>query len=113
MPAIDSASRSLCIVLHETLNLSASSLQDRNFRAELRNLPLWTAQGDKVPLASLARFRVAPGPDRIQRQNRGTSIWVGARYEEGNRQDYMNTSPQMIVALLRQLVGAAGVQVMQ
>ena len=46
--------------------------------------------------------------------------WVGLIYREGHvnndtymfkdRQDYMNTSPQMIVALLRQLTGAAGVR---
>jgi HAE1 family hydrophobic/amphiphilic exporter-1 len=57
--------------------------------SQLRNLPLWTAEGEKVPLASLATFRITPGPERIQRDNRMTSVWVGARYEEGNRQDYM------------------------
>ena len=45
--------------------------------------------------------------------------WVGMIWREGavdpetytlvNRQDYMNTAPQMIVALLRQLVGVVGV----
>ncbi len=45
--------------------------------------------------------------------------WVGMIWREGSvdletytlvkRQDYMNTAPQMIVALLRQLVGAMGV----
>lgn len=72
--------REMRLTLDETAEESLS---------QLRNLPLWTADGQKVPLASLADFRVVPGPDRIQRQNRVTSIWVGARYEEGNRQDYM------------------------
>jgi len=46
--------------------------------------------------------------------------WVGMIWREGavnaetytlvKRQDYMNTSPQMIIALLRQLVGAVGVK---
>ena len=46
--------------------------------------------------------------------------WVGMIFLEGNvnqttytftrRQDYMNTSPQMIIALLRQLTGAMGVR---
>lgn len=46
--------------------------------------------------------------------------WVGMIYREGHvntnsytflrRHDYMNTSPQMILALLRQLVGAVGVR---
>ena len=45
--------------------------------------------------------------------------WVGMIWREGavdpetytlvKRQDYMNTAPQMIIALLRQLVGVAGV----
>lgn len=56
--------------------------------AQLRTLPLWTDGGEKVPLASLADFQVRPGPERIQRDNRQTNVWVGARYEEGNREDY-------------------------
>jgi HAE1 family hydrophobic/amphiphilic exporter-1 len=57
--------------------------------AQLRNLPLWTPDGTKVPLASLASFTVTGSPDHIQRDNRVTSVWVGARYEEGTREDYM------------------------
>jgi HAE1 family hydrophobic/amphiphilic exporter-1 len=79
--------REMRLTLDETADESLS---------QLRNLPLWTTDGEKVPLASLANFRVVPGPDRIQRQNRVTSIWVGARYEEGNRQDYV---PMVTAAL--------------
>ena len=57
--------------------------------SQLHTLPVWTSEGDKIPLASLAEFRVAPGPDRIQRDNRRTSIWVGARYDEGTMDDYL------------------------
>ena len=64
--------------------------------AQLRNLPLWTADGAKIPLASLADFRTAPGPERIQRENRMTSVWVGARYKEGTASDYV---PQVRAAL--------------
>jgi HAE1 family hydrophobic/amphiphilic exporter-1 len=56
--------------------------------SHLRNLPIWTG-GGKIPLASLAEFRETPGPERIQRSNRLTSIWVGARYEKGNRKNYI------------------------
>ncbi|MCU0304384.1 MAG: efflux RND transporter permease subunit [Thermoanaerobaculales bacterium] len=56
---------------------------------QLHTLPVWTADGDKIPLASLAEFRVEPGPDRIQRDNRRTSVWVGARYDEGTMDDYL------------------------
>lgn len=57
--------------------------------AQLHNLPLWTTGGQRVPLAALANFRTAPGPERIQRDNRRTSLWVGARYEEGTREEYV------------------------
>jgi HAE1 family hydrophobic/amphiphilic exporter-1 len=57
--------------------------------SQLRMLPLWTADGEKVPLASLAEFRVKQGAERIQRDQRQTSVWVGARYDEGTREDYL------------------------
>ncbi|MHC4945354.1 MAG: efflux RND transporter permease subunit [Planctomycetota bacterium] len=57
--------------------------------SQLENLPLWTEEGEKIPLASLAEFRAEPGPQRIERENRLTSIWVGARYEEGTVEDYL------------------------
>jgi HAE1 family hydrophobic/amphiphilic exporter-1 len=57
--------------------------------SQLHNLPVWTDDGDKIPLASMAEFRVAPGPERIQRDNRKTGVWVGARYEEGTIDDYL------------------------
>jgi HAE1 family hydrophobic/amphiphilic exporter-1 len=57
--------------------------------SQLRNLPLWTADGEKVPLASIAEFRETPGAERIQRDDRLTSLWVGARYEEGTHEQYM------------------------
>jgi HAE1 family hydrophobic/amphiphilic exporter-1 len=57
--------------------------------SQLQNLPLWTAEGEKVPLASIANFRETPGAERIQRDERLTSLWVGARYEEGTREQYM------------------------
>ncbi len=56
---------------------------------QLRNLPLWTETGAKIPLAAVADFREVPGAERIQRDNRLTSVWVGARYEEGTREQYM------------------------
>jgi HAE1 family hydrophobic/amphiphilic exporter-1 len=57
--------------------------------SQLHNLPLWTENGQKVPLASLASFRQIPGASHIQRENRKTSVWVSARYEEGSREQYL------------------------
>jgi HAE1 family hydrophobic/amphiphilic exporter-1 len=57
--------------------------------SQLRNLPIWTDEGEKVPLASMAEFYERPGAEQIHRDNRLTSVWVGARYEEGTREQYM------------------------
>ncbi|HXV13327.1 MAG TPA: efflux RND transporter permease subunit [Candidatus Krumholzibacteria bacterium] len=57
--------------------------------AQLRNLPIWTEEGEKIPLASLATFDEKPGEQWINRDNRLTSVWVGARFEEGTREDYI------------------------
>lgn len=57
--------------------------------SQLRNLPLWTDEGEKIPLASLAEFNAVPGPEEINRDNRVTSVWVSARYKEGTREDYI------------------------
>jgi len=57
--------------------------------SQLSNLPLWTADGEKVPLAAVADFNEVPGAERIHRDDRLTSLWVGASYEEGTREDYI------------------------
>ncbi len=56
---------------------------------QLQNLPLRTLDGESVPLASVANLRTVPGARTIRRDDRKTSIWVGAQYEEGTRRDYM------------------------
>ena len=63
--------------------------QETESLSQLSTLPVWTADGAKIPLASLASFRLAPGPERIQRDNRQTNVAVGARYEEGTIEDYL------------------------
>jgi len=57
--------------------------------SQLRNLPLRTAAGEKVPLAAVARLTEREGRESIQRDNRLTSMWVTARYTSGTREDYM------------------------
>jgi HAE1 family hydrophobic/amphiphilic exporter-1 len=57
--------------------------------SQLRNLPIWTEEGEKIPLASLATFEEKPGDQWINRDNRLTSVWVGARFENGTREDYI------------------------
>jgi HAE1 family hydrophobic/amphiphilic exporter-1 len=57
--------------------------------SQLVHLPVWTDAGEKVPLASMASFNEVPGAREIHRDDRLTSAWVGARYEEGTREEYM------------------------
>jgi HAE1 family hydrophobic/amphiphilic exporter-1 len=57
--------------------------------SQLTNLPLWTDDGEKVPLASMASFQEVPGAEHIMRDDRLTSIWAGAGYEEGSREEYL------------------------
>jgi hydrophobic/amphiphilic exporter-1 (mainly G- bacteria), HAE1 family len=69
---------------------------DNESIAQLANLPLHTATGAEVPLASVADINIKPGREHIQRDNRLTSVWVNARYEEGTSAQYM---PQVTAAL--------------
>ena len=68
--------------------LTLDEKQDESM-VQLRNLPLQLPDGKNIPLGSVAEFRVVPGSERIQREDRMTSVWVGARYEDGNRQEWM------------------------
>ena len=63
--------------------------QDVESLSQLHNLAMWTAGGEKVPLAALARFEEVRGPARIDREARKTSVWVGAEYQEGTREEYL------------------------
>jgi HAE1 family hydrophobic/amphiphilic exporter-1 len=56
--------------------------------AQLHHLPLRLPDGSTIPLASVAQFKVVKGAERIQRDDRMTSVWVGGRYEEGTRQEW-------------------------
>lgn len=59
---------------------------------QLRSLPVTQARegGTRIPLATVAEFTVAKGPDTIQRDNRITGVWVGARFDEGEQGDYVD-----------------------
>jgi len=56
---------------------------------QLQNLVLRTPDGEKIPLAAVADFNQEAGRERIQRDNRMTSIWVNARYSEGTSEQYI------------------------
>jgi len=63
--------------------------RDQQTLSDLQNLPVLNTDGKKIPLASMATFSIAPGPERIRRENRMTGVWVGARYEEGTMGKYL------------------------
>ncbi len=62
--------------------------RDRESLSQLRNLRMQLDDGSTVPLASIADFRVVPGATRINRDERRTSVWVSARYEEGTKEEH-------------------------
>jgi len=68
-------------------------------RSQLSNLPLWTRDGDKVALASVADVEERRGAERIQRDERMTSVWVGAQYRDGTREDYMPAVQQALASM--------------
>ncbi len=57
--------------------------------SQLTNLPLRSGSGEDVPLAAVAEFNQVPGRERIQRDNRLTSVWVNARYGKGTREEFL------------------------
>jgi HAE1 family hydrophobic/amphiphilic exporter-1 len=63
--------------------------QDHESLGQLRNLPLQVGDGKTIPLATVADFVVVPGAERIQRNQRVTNVWVGARFDKGTREEYM------------------------
>ncbi|MEQ8279224.1 MAG: efflux RND transporter permease subunit [Deltaproteobacteria bacterium] len=62
--------------------------QKRESVAQLENLNLLSEDGEAVPLASVSKVALVKGPKRIQRDARMTSVWVGARYEEGTKEEH-------------------------
>jgi len=73
--------------------------QETESIAQLRNLPVQNADGDRVPLGSLASFEEKAGAEHINRDDRLTSVWVGATYEDGTREDYIPQVTQMMNAM--------------
>ncbi len=67
--------------------------------AQLSQLPIWTEEGERIPLGTMATLTEKRGAERIQRDERRTSLWVGAEYEEGRREDYM----PLVVATMNQM----------
>ena len=63
--------------------------QDNESVDQLRDLKLRGDDGRALPLAAIADFSEVAGPNRIQRDERLSSVWVGAKYSKGTRDDYI------------------------
>ena len=66
---------------------------------DVKNLAISKSDGSQVLLDSISEFTTQKGPNRINRQNKISSIWVGARFEKGKRNDYQD----QLVEILRQM----------
>jgi len=55
---------------------------------DVKNLVVNKADGSQILLDSISQFETRKGPRRINRQNKISSIWVGARFESGRKNDY-------------------------
>lgn len=64
------------------MRLALDEREQRNVE-DLGQLPLFTATGAQVPLASVAALDPVAGPPQIQRNNRLTNVRVFARFEGG------------------------------
>ncbi|PCI64042.1 MAG: hypothetical protein COB38_13070 [Gammaproteobacteria bacterium] len=56
--------------------------------SDLKNLEFVRDGAVNISMESIASFTIKKGPGRIQRQNKISSIWIGARFEKGQRNDY-------------------------
>jgi HAE1 family hydrophobic/amphiphilic exporter-1 len=63
---------------------------------QLHNLSLVQANGAAIPLASVADFAVVKGPEEIVRDNRVTGVWVGARYDQGVKEEYIEKAKKLL-----------------
>lgn len=62
--------------------------RDVHTREQLENLPLLRDQKRPLALESLAEFSLVKSPDSIDRNDRISSVWVGAKYEDGQKETY-------------------------
>ncbi len=63
---------------------------------QLHNLMLLQESGAAIPLASVAEFAIVKGPEEIVRDNRVTNVWVGARYDEGVKEEYTEKAKKLL-----------------
>jgi len=66
------------------MQLILGDMEDTNID-DIKNLSLVKEDGSTVTMDSISSFSIQKGPSRIQRENKISSVWVGARFDEGQR----------------------------
>ncbi len=69
------------------MQLTLGDIEDTDI-ADVKNLSLIKQDGTSIDLQSVSDFQIKKGPARIQRNNQTSSIWVGARFDQGQRKEY-------------------------
>ncbi|MEZ5066299.1 MAG: efflux RND transporter permease subunit [bacterium] len=80
------------------MNLTLDEQDDESL-SQLENLPLLQEAsnvGSPIPLSAVADFRVTRGPDQVQRDDRVTGVWVGARFDEGDKDAYVAQCKELL-----------------
>lgn len=62
--------------------------QQDTYVSDVKNLAVTKTDGSTVLMDSISNFETKKGPSRIRRQNKISSIWIGARFEKGKRKDF-------------------------
>ncbi|MGQ0720260.1 MAG: efflux RND transporter permease subunit [Candidatus Eiseniibacteriota bacterium] len=80
------------------MSLTLDEREDESIE-QLKNLPLVQGGAEDrraIPLATVADFAVVQGPEDIQRDNRVTGVWIGARFEEDTEEEHMARSEAVL-----------------
>ena len=62
----------------------------------LKNLSLVKADGKAVELDSVVNFSIQKSPRRIRREDKISSVWVGARFDKGEKSEYTKQARQRL-----------------
>jgi HAE1 family hydrophobic/amphiphilic exporter-1 len=80
------------------MRLSLGDEQDTQIE-DVKNLSIVKSDGSTLLFDSIADFETKKGPGRISRQNKISSVWVGARYSEGKKNEYQ----KQVTEILKQM----------
>ncbi|MFT5451036.1 MAG: HAE1 family hydrophobic/amphiphilic exporter-1 [Enterobacterales bacterium] len=62
----------------------------------LKNISLIKPDGKAIALDSVVDFSIQKSPRRIRREDKISSIWVGARYDKGEKSEYLKQTKQRL-----------------